>query len=148
MEIVLLQDVKSLGKKGQVVKVNDGYARNYILPKKLGVEANAKNLNDLKLQKANDAKVAAEQLAAARELAAKLQEASVTVSSKAGEGGRTFGSVSTKEIGKAVSDQLKLDIDKKKMVLEEPIKSLGTHEVPVKLHKDVTAILRVKVVEA
>ncbi|HJC66112.1 MAG: 50S ribosomal protein L9 [Lachnospiraceae bacterium] len=148
MEIVLLQDVKSLGKKGQVVKVNDGYARNYILPKKLGVEANAKNLNDLKLQKANDAKVAAEQLAAARELAAKLQEASVTVSIKAGEGGRTFGSVSTKEIGKAVSDQLKLDIDKKKMVLEEPIKSLGTHEVPVKLHKDVTAILRVKVVEA
>ena len=136
MEIVLLQDVKSLGKKGQVVKVNDGYARNYILPKKLGVEANAKNLNDLKLQKANDAKVAAEQLA------------SVTVSIKAGEGGRTFGSVSTKEIGKAVSDQLKLDIDKKKMVLEEPIKSLGTHEVPVKLHKDVTAILRVKVVEA
>ena len=148
MEIVLLQDVKSLGKKGQVVKVNDGYARNYILPKKLGVEANAKNLNDLKLQKANDAKVAAEQLAAARELAAKRQEASVTVSIKAGEGGRTFGSVSTKEIGKAVSDQLKLDIDKKKMVLEEPIKSLGTHEVPVKLHKDVTAILRVKVVEA
>ena len=148
MEIVLLQDVKSLGKKGQVVKVNDGYARNYILPKKLGVEANAKNLNDLKLQKANDAKVAAEQLAAARELAAKLQKASVTVSIKAGEGGRTFGSVSTKEIGKAVSDQLKLDIDKKKMVLEEPIKSLGTHEVPVKLHKDVTAILRVKVVEA
>ena len=148
MKVILLQDVKSLGKKGQVVKVNDGYARNYILPKKLGVEANAKNLNDLKLQKANDAKVAAEQLAAARELVAKLQEASVTVSIKAGEGGRTFGSVSTKEIGKAVSDQLKLDIDKKKMVLEEPIKSLGTHEVPVKLHKDVTAILRVKVVEA
>ena len=93
--------------------------------------------------------MAAEQLAAARELAAKLQEASVTVSIKAGEGGRTFGSVSTKEIGKAVSDQLKLDIDKKKMVTgRRPIKSLGTHEVPVKLHKDVTAILRVKVVEA
>ncbi len=148
MEVVLLQDVKSLGKKGQVVKVNDGYARNYILPKKLGVEANSKNLNDLKLQKANDAKVAAQQLADAKELAAKLEEASVTVSIKAGEGGRTFGSVSTKEIGKAVSDQLKLEIDKKKLVLEEPIKSLGTHEVPVKLHKDVTATLRVKVVEA
>ena len=148
MEIVLLQDVKSLGKKGQVVKVNDGYARNFILPKKLGVEANAKNLNDLKLQKANDAKVAAEQLAAAKELAAKLEKASITVAIKAGEGGRTFGSVSTKEIGKAVSDQLKLEIDKKKLVLEEPIKELGTHEVPVKLHKDVTAKLVVKVVEA
>ena len=148
MEIVLLQDVKSLGKKGQVVKVNDGYARNFILPKKLGVEANAKNLNDLKLQKANDAKVAAEQLAAAKELAAKLENASITVAIKAGEGGRTFGSVSTKEIGKAVSDQLKLEIDKKKLVLGERIKALGTHEVPVKLHKDVTAKLVVKVVEA
>ena len=144
MDIVLLEDVKALGKKGQIVKVNDGYARNFILPKKLGVEATTKNLNDLKLQKANDARLAAEQLAAAKE----LEASPVTVSIKAGEGGRTFGSVSTKEIGKAVSDQLKLDIDKKKMVLTDPIKTLGTFEVPVKLHKDVTAKLTVKVVEA
>ncbi len=148
MEIVLLEDVKALGKKGQIVKVNDGYARNFILPKKLGVEANAKNLNDLKLKKANEEKVAAEQLAAAKKLAAEMEEMSVTVSIKAGEGGRTFGSVSTKEIAKAAMEQLKLDIDKKKMVLLEPIKSLGVTEVPVKLHKDVTATLRVKVVEA
>ena len=148
MDIVLLEDVKALGKKGQIIKVNDGYARNFILPKKLGVEATTKNLNDLKLQKANDAKLAAEQLAAARELAKKVEASPVTVSIKAGEGGRTFGSVSTKEIGKAVSDQLKLDIDKKKMVLTDPIKTLGTFEVPVKLHKDVTAKLTVKVVEA
>ena len=148
MDIVLLEDVKALGKKGQIVKVNDGYARNFILPKKLGVEATTKNLNDLKLQKANDAKLAAEQLAAARELAKKVEASPVTVSIKAGEGGRTFGSVSTKEIGKAVSDQLKLDSDKKKMVLTDPIKTLGTFEVPVKLHKDVTAKLTVKVVEA
>lgn len=148
MDIVLLQDVKSLGKKGEIVKVNDGYARNYILPKKLGVEATAKNLNDLKLQKANQAKVAAEQLAAARELAEKLNQSSVTVSIKAGEGGRTFGSVSAKEIGKAVSDQLHLEIDKKKLVIPEPLKALGAYEIPVKLHKDVTAKLTVKVVEA
>jgi large subunit ribosomal protein L9 len=148
MDIVLLEDVKALGKKGQIVKVNDGYARNFILPKKLGVEATTKNLNDLKLQKANDARLAAEQLAAAKELAKKVEASPVTVSIKAGEGGRTFGSVSTKEIGKAVSDQLKLDIDKKKMVLTDPIKTLGTFEVPVKLHKDVTAKLTVKVVEA
>lgn len=148
MDIVLLEDVKALGKKGQIVKVNDGYARNFILPKKLGVEATTKNLNDLKLQKANDARLAAEQLAAARELAKKVEASPVTVSIKAGEGGRTFGSVSTKEIGKAVSDQLKLDIDKKKMVRTDPIKTLGTFEVPVKLHKDVTAKLTVKVVEA
>ena len=148
MDVVLLEDVKALGKKGQIVKVNDGYARNFILPKKLGVEATTKNLNDLKLQKANDARLAAEQLAAAKELAKKVEASPVTVSIKAGEGGRTFGSVSTKEIGKAVSDQLKLDIDKKKMVLTDPIKTLGTFEVPVKLHKDVTAKLTVKVVEA
>ena len=112
------------------------------------MEATSKNLNDLKLQKANDARLAAEQLAAARELAKKVEASPVTVSIKAGEGGRTFGSVSTKEIGKAVNDQLKLDIDKKKMVLTDPIKTLGTFEVPVKLHKDVTAKLTVKVVEA
>ena len=111
MEIVLLEDVKALGKKGQVVKVNDGYARNFILPKKLGVEATSKNLNDLKLQKANDAKIAAEQLGAAK-------------------------------------DQLGLEIDKKKIVLNTPIKAIGSFEVSVKLHKEVTAKLAVKVVEA
>lgn len=148
MEIVLLEDVKALGKKGQVVTVNDGYARNFILPKKLGVEATSKNLNDLKLKKANDARLAAEVLAAAKELAAKLDESKVTLSIKAGEGGRAFGSVSNKEISKAITDQLGLEIDKKKIVLNDPIKSIGSFEVPIKLHKEVTARLAVKVVEA
>ena len=148
MEIVLLEDVKALGKKGQIVKVNDGYARNFILPKKLGVEATAKNLNDLKLQKANAEKVAAEQLAEAKALAEKIGELSVTLKMKAGEGGRAFGSVSSKKIAVAAKDQLGLEIDKKKMVLPEAIKTFGTHEVPVKLHKDVTAKLTVKVTEA
>ena len=148
MEIVLLEDVKALGKKGQIVTVNDGYARNFILPKKLGAEATSKNLNDLKLKKANDAKLAAEILAAAKELAAKLDESKVTLSIKAGEGGRAFGSVSNKEISKAITDQLGLEIDKKKIVLNDPIKSIGSFEVPIKLHKDVTARLAVKVVEA
>ena len=147
MEIVLLQDVKALGKKGQIVKVNDGYARNFILPKKLGVEANSKNLNDLKLQKANNEKIAAEQLAAAKELAAKLDAAAVTPEIKAGEGGRAFGSISSKEISKAIADQLSLDIDKKKIVLSTPIKAAGSFEVSIKLHKDVTGKLSVKVVE-
>ena len=148
MDIVLLEDVKALGKKGQVVKVNDGYARNFILPKKLGVEATAKNLNDLKLQKANEAKIAAEQLAAARELGEKLEKSSVTVAIKAGEGARPFGSVSSKEIGKAIEGQLGLDVHKEKIVLNDPIKAIGSFEVPIKLHKDVTAKLAVKVVEA
>lgn len=148
MEVVLLEDVKALGKKGQIVKVNDGYARNFILPKKLGIEATTKNLNDLKLQKANEAKVAADQLKAAQDLGAKLSEAFVTLSIKAGEGGRAFGSVSGKEIAAAIQSQLGYDIDKKKLVLPDPLKTFGSHEVPVKLHKDVTAKLIVKVVES
>ena len=143
MDIVLLEDVKSLGKKGQLVKVNDGYARNFILPKKLGVEATAKNLNDLKLQKDPERGVAL-----AAELAEKLGGLSVTISMKAGEGGRAFGSVSGKEISKAITEQLELDIDKKRFQMPEPIKTFGTHEVPIRLHKDVTAKLAVKVVEA
>lgn len=148
MDIVLLEDVKALGKKGQIVKVNDGYARNYILPKKLGMEATSKNLNDLKLQKANDARIAAEQLAAAKELGERIEKSLVTLSIKAGEGGRAFGSVSSKEIGKAIGEQLGLEIDKKKIMLNDPIKSIGSFEVPIKLHRDVTARLAVKVVEA
>ena len=148
MQIVLLEDVKALGKKGEIVKVSEGYARNFIIPKKLGVEATTKNLNDLKLKKANEEKVAAQHLAEARELAEKLEKASVTMSIKAGDNGKAFGSVSGKEIGKAIQEQLGLDVDKKKLVLPEPLKTFGTHEVPVKLHRDVTAKLSVKVVEA
>ena len=148
MKVILLEDVRSLGKKGEIVTVNDGYARNFILPKKLGVDATSKNLNDLKLQKANAEKVAAEQLAAAKELAEKIEKLTITLKMKAGEGGKAFGSVSSKEIAAAAADQLKLDIDKKKLVLPEPIKTFGNHEVPVKLHKDVTAKLTVKVTEA
>lgn len=147
MQIVLLEDVKSLGKKGELVKVSEGYARNFILPRKLGVEATSKNLNDLKLKKANEEKVAARQLADAKELAAKLEKSSVTLAIKAGDNGKAFGSVSGKEIGKAIQEQLGLDVDKKKLVLPEPLKTFGTHEVPIRLHRDVTAKLAVKVVE-
>ena len=145
MEVILLQDVKSLGKKGEIVKVNDGYARNFILPKKLGLEANAKNLNDLKLQKAAEAKKAQEILEEAQALAAAIAQKSVLLKIKTGEGGRTFGSVSTKEIAIAIKEQLKMDIDKKKLVLAEPLKNIGTFTVPIKLHPKVTAELKVKV---
>ena len=145
MKVILLQDVKALGKKGEVVNVNDGYARNFILPKKLGVEANGKNLNDLKLQKNNEAKVAQEHLDAAKKLAEELK---VVLTMKVGEGGRTFGSVSSKEIAEAVKEQMHLDIDKKKIQLKEQIKTLGTHIVSVKLHPEVTAELKVSVKEA
>ena len=148
MEVVLLEDVKALGKKGQIVKVNDGYARNFILPKKLGVEATPKNLNDLKLQKANAEKVAQENLEAAQEFGKELAEQKVVVKMKAGENGKAFGSVSSKEIAKAYADQYKKDLDKKKLVLPDAIKNFGTYEVKVKLHPQVTAVLHVQVVEA
>ncbi|MCM1272381.1 MAG: 50S ribosomal protein L9 [Clostridium sp.] len=147
MKVILLQDVKSLGKKDEIVNVSDGYARNFVLPKKLGVEATPKNLNELKLKKAHEDKVAAEVLAAANALAEQMKEESVTLSIKVGEGGKTFGSVSSKEIAEAIKKQLGHEVDKKKIVLREPIKSLGTHIVDIKLHTKVTAKLSVKVVE-
>lgn len=148
MEVILLEDVKSLGKKGQIVKINDGYARNFVLPKKLGLEATPKNLNDLKLKKTNEDKIAKEKLEAAKEFAKVLEESTVVVKIKSGEGGRTFGSVSSKEIAQEAKKQLDFDIDKKKIVLDEPIRTLGTHVIQIKLHKDVTAKMNVKVQEA
>lgn len=143
MKVILLQDVKSVGKKGELVNVSDGYARNFIFKKNLGVEATPKNLNDLKLQKQNDEKVAAETLANAKAFAEELQTKSVEVAIKAGQDGRVFGSVSTKEIAKAAKDQLSYDLDKKKMQLKEPIKNIGTYMVPIRLHPKVTAELKV-----
>ena len=148
MKVILTADVKSLGKKGEIVDVSDGYARNMLLPKKLGVEANSKNINDLKLQKANEDKVAKEILEQAKALATEIAEKSVTVSIKVGEGGKTFGSVSSKEIAEAAKAQIDLELDKKKIQLSSPIRTLGVTMVPVKLHPKVTAELKVHVKEA
>ncbi|MBQ7954455.1 MAG: 50S ribosomal protein L9 [Lachnospiraceae bacterium] len=148
MKVILLQDEKKLGKKGDLVEVSEGYARNFILPKKIGVEATAKNMNDLKLQKANQEKVAKEQLDAAKELAATLETKEVIVKIKAGEGGKAFGSVSSKEIVVACKEQNGIELDKKKIQLPEALKNFGTYEVVVKLHPQVSAKLKVKVQEA
>lgn len=148
MKVILLEDVKALGKKGQVVNVSDGYARNMLLPKKLGVEATPKNMNDLKLKKAHDDKVAQENLEVARAFAKELEGKQVVMTIRVGEGGRTFGSISTKEIAEAAKSQLGYDIDKKKMNLPSPIKELGTTVVPVRLHPKVTGELKVVVKEA
>ena len=145
MKVILLEDVKALGKKGEIVEVNDGYARNFLLKTKKGVEATGKNLNDLKLQKANVEKVAQETLAAAQELGKKIEAGKVEVAIKTGEGGKVFGSVSSKEIAAAMEKQMGLKVDKKKIQLKEQIKTLGTHNVPVKLHAKVTAELKVVV---
>ena len=147
MEVILLQDVKSLGKKGEKVTVSDGYARNFILPKKLGAPATAANLNDLKLKEANQARIEKEQLEAAKEMQAKIEASPITLSVKVGEGGKVFGSIASKEIAAAFKEQHGLELDKKKILLEENIRTVGNYVVGVKLHRDVTAKLSVKVVE-
>lgn len=146
MKVILTEDVKALGKAGEIVEVSDGYARNFILKKK-GVEANSKNLNDLKLKKANDDKLKEEQYEAAKELGGKIEAGKVEMSIKTGEGGKAFGSIASREIAAEVREQMGLEIDKKKIQLKESIKTLGTHTVPVKLHPKVTAELKVIVTE-
>lgn len=148
MEVILLEDVKSLGKKGEVVKISEGYARNFIIKKNLGVEANAKNMNELKLQKKHQEKLAQEKWDAARAFAEELKDKSITVAIKTGSGGRSFGSVSTKELAAAAKEQLGFELDKKKMVLDVPIKSPGTFKLQIKLHPKVTGELQVFVKEA
>lgn len=148
MKIILLQDEKKLGKKGDIIEASEGYARNYIIPRKIGVEATPKNMNDLKLQKANNEKIAQEQLDAAKALAVELESKTVVVKIKGGEGGRTFGSVSSKEIATALKEQHNIEIDKKKLQLPESLKSFGSYEVAVKLHPQVTGKVTVKVTEA
>ena len=147
MKVILLEDVKSLGKKGEVVNVNDGYARNLLFKKNLGIEATKQNLNDLKLQKQNNDKLEAERLEEAKKLAKELEEKEVVLAIKTGSDGRVFGSVSTKEIAEAAKEQLGYELDKKKMHLKAAIKSIGTFHVPVKLHPKVTVELKVVVKE-
>ena len=147
MEVILLADVKALGKKGELVNVSDGYAKNFLFKKKLGIEATAKNKNDLKLQKKHEEKVAQEKLDDAKAFAEELKEKSITVSIKTGSGGRSFGSVSTKELAAAAKEQLGYELDKKKLVLPEPIKSPGIFDLPIKLHPKVLGSLKVIVQE-
>ena len=145
MKVILTEDVKSLGKKGEVVEVSDGYARNFLLSKKKGIEASAANLNNLKLKNANEERIAKEQLEEAKEFSKVLSEKNVTVKIKAGENGRTFGAVSSKEIADAAKEQFGFDIDKKKIVLKDPLKAVGIYHVNIKLHPQVTADLKVSV---
>ena len=147
MKVILLQDVKSLGKKGDVVNVSDGYARNYILPRKLGQEATNASLNDRKLQKEKEDRQAAKNLAEAKEKAEQLKDIVLEIPVKTGEGGKVFGSVSTKEIISAAREQKGLELDKKKLLLDDAIKTCGMHVVKIRLHKDVIGEFKVHVTE-
>ena len=148
MKVILQQDVKGQGKKGQLVDVSDGYARNFLLPKKLAVIATAENLNTMKQQeKARKAQQAAEK-AEAEALSKKLESLTVKVAAKAGEGGRLFGAVTAKEISEALSAQFGLNIAKTKLVLDEPIKACGGYQIKAKLGYEIVGTVNVMVVEA
>lgn len=146
MKVILLQDVKKVGKKGDVLNVAEGYARNFLFPKSLAAEANQANMKNLQKQKSIESHKKEEQLEEAKALAAKLNEAMVKIETKAGDEGRLFGSVTTKEIVDILATQTKIKIDKRKVVLQDPIKTLGTYVVSVKLHPEVEAEFRVQVV--
>ena len=146
MKIILLQDVKNLGKKGDLVEANDGYARNFIIPKKLGVEASPKNLNDLRQQKLNEEKKQAEILAEAESMAAALKGKVVKLSIRVGKEGKVFGQISTKEIADETKKQLGIEIDKKK-IISEAIKAAGSYKIRFKLHPRVVGELTVEVKE-
>ena len=147
MKVILLQDVKGAGKKGQLVNASDGYANNFLIPKKLAVEATNDNLNNLKLENMAEQKRKAQELAAAIELAAKLVNVKVNVSVKTGDNGRVFGSVTNKEISAAIEEQTGLKVDKKKIVIADPIKMVGTRHVTAKLHPEVSAEITVIISE-
>lgn len=147
MKVLLLADVKSLGKKDDIVNVSDGYARNMLFPKKLAVAATPKNMKDVELKKKNEARIEAEKLKEAQAFADDLSQKSVTVGIKIGTGGRAFGSVSTKEIAEAAKEQLGVELDRKKMNLEAPLRELGESTVQVRVHPKVTANLKVIVKE-
>lgn len=145
MKIILLEDVKKVGKKGEIVEVSDAYARNVLIRKNQGVEATRANLNTLKLKKANDEKVAAENLAEAEALKKEIEEKAVLIKVKTGEGGKLFGSISNGQIADAMKEQLGIEIDRRKIVIDAPIKNTGEMAVDVKLHPQVKAELKVKV---
>ena len=147
MQVILQQDVKGKGKKGQLVNVSDGYARNFLLPKKLAVIATAENLNTMKLQeKARKAQEAAEK-AEAQALAKQLETLTVKIVAKAGEGGRLFGAVTAKEVSEALAAQHKISIAKTKLVLDEPIKACGGYQIKAKLGYEITGTVKVMVAE-
>ena len=145
MKMILLQDVKSVGKKGDLINASEGYAKNFLLPRKLAVEATKSNLNDYELKQKAEAKRKQEELEKAQATAKELEDKVVTIKVKTGGNGKLFGSVTNKEVAEEIVKQTRLDIDKKKIVIPDAIKSLGTYNVNIKLHKDVTATLAVKV---
>lgn len=147
MKVIFLEDVKGKGKKGEVKNVADGYARNYLLKNNLAVEANKGNISALDAQKKKEEKLAEEELEEAKELKASLEEITISLKAKSGEGGRLFGSITSKQVAEELKKKHNIKIDKRKIEMDQPIRSLGYTNVPIKLHQDVTATVKVHVEE-
>ncbi len=147
MKVILLQDIKGTGKKGDVINASDGHARNYLIPRNLAKEATDGNVKLLEHQNASKAKRAEDELTAAKQLAEDISKLEITVKTKAGEGGRLFGSITNKDVADLIKENHKLDIDKKKIALDQPIRTLGTTNVTIKVYPKVTAQIKVHVVE-
>ena len=147
MKVILLDNIKGVGKKDEIINANDGYARNFLFPKKLAVEANAENLSKLKNKQDSVQHKRNVEKEKAEEIANKMKDIVVTIKVKAGENGRIFGGVTSKEISESLKQQFKIDVDKKKIALSETIKNLGTFNVPVKLFEGVTGELKVHVID-
>lgn len=147
MKVILLQDIKGKGKKGQLIDASDGYARNYLLPRKLAVEANSDNLNTMRMNDKAAAEKAAKERAEAVEISKKLKELTVTIQAKGGGAGRLFGSVTSAEIADALKAQHGIAIDKRKLALDEPIKNAGTYTIKCKLGYEITGELTCKIEE-
>jgi len=146
MKVILTQDVKNLGKKDDMVEVNDGYARNFLLPRGLAVEANARNMNIMKSRKEAEQSKKERELKEAQEVANRLKDVVLTIKAKSGENGKLFGSITSMDISNSLKSQFNVNVDKKKIVLNDPIKMLGTYEIELKLYPTVTGKLILKVV--
>lgn len=147
MKVVFLQDVKGQGKKGDIKDISEGYATNFLFPRKLATPATQGSINTIEQHKQSELKRKAQELADAQALGEKITALTVQVLAKSGEGGKLFGAISTKQIAEELEKQHKLKLDKRKMLLDNPIRTLGVTKIPVKLHHDVTATLSVHVIE-
>lgn len=145
MKVILKQDIKDLGKKDTLIEVSDGYARNYLIPRKLCVEANASNVNDMKNKQQSEAAKKQRELDIAKDLAAKLNDQKIVIKAKAGESGKLFGAISNKDIAEQIKQKLNLDIDKKKIILDEPIKALGQFHIEARIYHGVVATFNVSI---
>ena len=145
MKVILLEDIKGVGKKGQMINTSDGHARNFLIPRKLGVEATDANIKNMEQQKKNEEKKRQQELEEAQALKKSLETKNIKIAVKSGEGGRIFGSVTSKEIAQAFAEQTGVQIDRKKILLNDPIKTKGSHQVDLRLHPDVVAKLNIEI---